>query len=100
MPYFEYDHETHQFKDMTLDDMVALPCENTLTTEAIEATVMALIEDRKNTRDTIAQAYADLLRYDWGRGAVSYIDINTAIINRWNRHTLDWIKRKAWKMVG
>lgn len=61
-----------------------------------EATILREIADPRMTRDDVAQTYALMIDYsdiyDWQK-------INSAIIARWSKHALEYIKRRAWQMV-
>lgn len=63
-----------------------------------ERVILDEIANRAMTRADVAQTYAMLIRQadetcDWRR-------INEAIIRRWSRSALEYIKRRAWKLVG
>ncbi len=61
-----------------------------------ERMILDEIANPAMTRDDVAQTYAILIHLDadcdWAR-------INEAIIRRWSRSALEYIKRKAWRMV-
>ena len=54
------------------------------------------IEDWKLTRDSVAITYAFCIRQ---RHEVDIRIINRAIINRWSMSALEYIKKRAWKMM-
>lgn len=46
-------------------------------------------------RNDVAARYADVLR-DGLAGGVTWLDINSAIIQRWSMAGLKYIKKRAW----
>lgn len=63
-----------------------MDCENVILRE---------IEDRDCKRDTVALTYAFCLRSD---EKIDYEKINKAIIARWSKSALNYIKTRAWKL--
>jgi hypothetical protein len=61
-----------------------------------ERVLLDAIGDRKATRDTVASAYWMSLRSSYGR-TVDWSKVNHAILARWSRAALEYIKTKAWK---
>jgi len=61
-----------------------------------EETILLEIAEKKATRDDIALSYAFCLNSSENP---SFAKINRAIIDRWSRAALRYIKRKAWKLV-
>jgi len=60
------------------------------------AFMLAEIADRKKRRLDIASAYYAALMQQLD---VDWLAVNTAIIQRWSRSGLHWIKARAWKGV-
>ena len=56
-------------------------------------TLLSAIDNPECTRNVVAKAYALALRSsvetDWAA-------VNSAIIHRWSRSALEWIKDRAW----
>lgn len=64
-------------------------CENVLLRE---------IADKRMKREDVAQTYAMALRSS-ERDSVDWLTVNTAIIERWSKSALVWIKTRAWKLA-
>lgn len=66
----------------------------TVRTSLLEADLIFACEDRFATRADVAMLYGAAIRYeapvDWSR-------VNAAILERWSKSALVWIKREAWK---
>lgn len=60
------------------------------------AWIMNEIEGKEFTRKDVAKTYAILIQ----KGHKNFVDINQAIMNRWSRNALLWIKTEAWKQIG
>lgn len=62
----------------------------------LERVILREIDNKRMTRNDVAQTYAILLKfpgdYNWQR-------INGAIIKRWSKYALEYIKRRAWAIV-
>lgn len=60
-----------------------------------EETILQEIADKNFTRDSVAITYAFCIdsseKVDFGK-------INRAIVNRWSRSAVEYIKKKAWKL--
>lgn len=50
-------------------------------------------------RDEVAVEYARLIRARPATPPSTWVNLNAAIIDRWSRSGLLYIKRKAWKIV-
>lgn len=61
----------------------------------VEWNLWQTIIDRSITRDDVAVEYADVLAF---RHLVDWPGINRAIIARWSKSGLEYIKRAAWKL--
>lgn len=61
-----------------------------------EDAILGEIADKAFTRDSIAQTYAFCLISD---EKIDFPKINRAIVERWSRNALVYIKEKAWKLV-
>lgn len=59
-----------------------------------QSVIMHEIDDRAFTRDSVAITYAWCIRQ---HNECDFLIINRAIIDRWSRHALEYIKAKAWK---
>ena len=61
-----------------------------------EKVILEEIEEKRSTRDSIAFTYAFCIetinRFEFGK-------INRAIIARWSKSALAYIKKEAWKLV-
>ncbi len=55
--------------------------------------IMNEIGDKMFKRSAVADTYAILLQ----KGVHDFAEINRAIIERWSRSGLEWIKKQAWK---
>lgn len=69
-----------------------MPFELTDTTN----TLLREIADPAMRRADVAQTYALALRSSW---ATDWGKVNRAILVRWSRSALDWIKTRAWKIA-
>lgn len=58
--------------------------------------IMNELEDRVYTRADVARTYAILIQ----KGHKDWAVINQAIIKRWSKNALLWIKAEAWKQVN
>lgn len=58
--------------------------------------IMNEIADKNFTRKEVAHTYAILIDKDHK----DFAEINTAILNRWSRAGLQWIKTQAWKRLN
>ena len=65
---------------------------NDLAQALIDGTDMKSI-----TRYDLVATYAALIRCP--KGEFSWREINRAIVGRWDRSALDYIKRKAWQQL-
>lgn len=63
-----------------------------------EGTILSEIADKRMPRKTVAITYAFLMAQKGG--AADWPKINIAIRERWSPSALDWIKKKAWKIVA
>jgi hypothetical protein len=54
------------------------------------------ISDKQRTRREIAHTYGILIR----TGHKEFAEINRAILGRWTRSGLEWIKQEAWYYVN
>ncbi len=70
--------------------MVMADCTNTLLRE---------IADKAMKRKDVASTYGLAILSERYGEKVDWRAVNTAIIGRWSRATLDWIKKRAWKLV-
>ena len=61
------------------------------------AWIMNEIEGEGFTRKDVAKTYSYLLQSDTKDGDI--VVVNQAIIKRWSRSGLRWIKEQAWKMA-
>lgn len=61
----------------------------------VEGSLMREIADPRMTRDDVALSYAFGLRE---QEAVDWPKVNKAIIERWSRAALTYIKTKAWNL--
>ena len=61
-----------------------------------EATLLRDIAEPKATRKYLASTYRLALRSS-EFAAIDWSKVNRAIIKRWSRSALEWIKRDAWK---
>lgn len=59
------------------------------------AWIMNEIEDKAYTRNDVARTYAILI----SKGHKDWTPINQAIMQRWSKSALLWIKIEAWKQV-
>ena len=59
-------------------------------------TLLREIEDPAMRRKDVAQTYALALRSSW---PTDWGKVNRAILARWSRSALDWIKTRAWKLA-
>jgi len=62
----------------------------------IEAQLLQEIADRHMTRDDVAYTYAFGLV---SSEPIAWARINHAIMDRWSRNALSYIKTKAWKIA-
>ena len=64
---------------------------------ACEATLLREIANPKMKRLDIAKTYwwAIIAHHD-GVEEIDWLKVNTAIIERWSRSALEWIKKQAW----
>jgi hypothetical protein len=58
--------------------------------------IMNEIEDKVYTRADVAKTYAILIQ----KGHENWAPINQAIMKRWSKSALLWIKTEAWKQVN
>lgn len=67
-----------------------------ITSRDWTAELLADVNDWAARRVDVAMSYAAAIRYerdiDWPR-------VNAAIIEKWSKSGLEWIKREAWKRV-
>ena len=61
-----------------------------------EAVLLFEIADPTRHRVDVADEYAFALR---SREPVNWSEVNSAIVERWSKSALIWIKREAWKIV-
>lgn len=61
-----------------------------------EEIIMCEIADETTKRDNVALSYALGIASDED---IDYGKINRAIVARWSFSALDYIKRKAWKII-
>lgn len=54
------------------------------------------------TRDKIVPLYKSLVEIGaiFGNNVIDWGTINQAIINRWSRNALEYIKNNAWKLIN
>lgn len=64
-----------------------------------ENVLLREISDKAMKREDVAQTYAMTLRSS-ERDTVDWSKVNHAIIDRWSRNALVWIKTRAWKLAG
>ena len=57
--------------------------------------LLVAVEDRTKKRDDIAMAYARELH---GESLVDWPAVNAAVIERWSRSGLSYIKKRAWRI--
>ena len=65
--------------------------------EDATATLLREVADRKATRNDVAMWYRSAMESE--RDGISTVDwpaVNRAILARWSRHALLWIKGRAW----
>lgn len=62
-----------------------------------QSVILREIADKAMKRKDVALTYALILR---SREKVDWLAINTAIIQRWSKSGLIWIKEQAWKQVN
>jgi len=62
-------------------------------------TIEAECADKQFTRDNVALSYALGLRADAAGYPVDWPRANRAIVERWGVSALEYIKRKAWRLV-
>ena len=60
-----------------------------------EATLLSEIAEPTAKRADVAKTYALALRSS-ERDSVDWAKVNAAIMARWSRSALEWIKEKAW----
>lgn len=58
----------------------------------VQGQLLAEIADRRMKRANVALTYAFGLR----QGGVDWPTVNRAIVERWSRSGLEWIKHRAW----
>jgi len=58
--------------------------------------LLNLINNRNTTRDALAHAYADGIAAD---RPPNWAVVNRLIMARWSPSGLEYIKRKAWKII-
>ena len=63
-----------------------------------ENTILREIADKQFKRRSVALTYALALRSS-ERDRIDWRKVNEAIIARWSRSALEWIKKEAWKIV-
>ena len=62
--------------------------------------LLAAIADPKKQRADVAALYARAIQGKLHRqGESDWGQVNDAIINRWSKAALVWVKREAWKQV-
>jgi hypothetical protein len=62
----------------------------------VEEVILQEIGDRDSTRDNVALTYAFTIT---SREEIDVEKINKAIVARWSYSALEYIKKKAWKIV-
>ncbi len=65
---------------------------------ACEATLLREIADQGTKRKSVALTYALALRSSEREG-IDWKKVNRAIVERWCRSGLSWIKRRAWALA-
>lgn len=63
---------------------------------SMEEMILQAIEDKASKRDSIALRYAFCISSD---EVIDYKKINRAIMARWSKSALNYIKRGAWQIV-
>jgi hypothetical protein len=64
-----------------------------------EETLISEIADKAMTRHSVAITYALAIQSGDNRNLINWHRVNTAIIERWSRSGLEYIKRRAWRLV-
>lgn len=72
---------------------------NTFVLTINNALMLSEINNPKNKRNDIAKLYKSMIIWDEKYHTANWGDINRAIIKRWSRSGLEYIKRKAWRLV-
>ena len=63
------------------------------------AKLMWAITDMRSTRDSIVPLYALGIKVGAGdQSPVNWTEVNHAIIARWSKSALEYIKKNAWKL--
>lgn len=70
--------------------------ESEITKDNVEAIILQEIGDKDFTRDNIASRYAFCIA---SCGEADFEKINRTIVDRWSKSALEYIKKKAWKIV-
>ena len=60
--------------------------------------ILRLCSDLGSPRALVVPAYAVLIAEQ--ASDTDWSEINGAIIKRWSPHALDWIKKRAWAILG
>ena len=60
--------------------------------------LMVSIDERDYKRRDVAAIYALAIAVEPPNSS-RWATVNMAIINRWSRYGLEWIKREAWKQI-
>jgi hypothetical protein len=60
--------------------------------------ILTTIENAKR-RDDVVPEYADLIRRGTDVTMQQWRDVNMAIIDRWSKSAVGYIKRQAWKRI-
>lgn len=67
----------------------------TIELASCESTLLREIADKKMKRKDIAQTYALALKSSESN-SVDWAKVNKAIMDRWSKSALTWIKERAW----
>ena len=62
----------------------------------VENVILDEIAEKESTRDCIAASYAFCITT---REIIDIARVNRAIVARWSRNALEYIKKEAWKLV-